>query len=201
MNTRTDSPHARKAGPIHAISTCLVLSLIAFFINKFFYTESLFSILRGGESLPLQFIVGALIGLVYAFFSVSIFAVGGRYVGWLGQVWSQMLGLLDKVDLSGLNFIWFALCAGIGEELLFRGALQPIIGMWWSSIIFMLIHSWTGELSSMNWKKWVYVATTFVASVVLSYTYIYFGLIAAIVAHTTIDIVAMLVMRKSRSTA
>ena len=201
MNTRTDSPRARKAGPIHAISTCLVLSLIAFFINKFFYTESLFSILRGGESLPLQFIVGALIGLVYAFFSVSIFAVGGRYVGWLGQVWSQMLGLLDKVDLSGLNFIWFALCAGIGEELLFRGALQPIIGMWWSSIIFMLIHSWTGELSSMNWKKLVYVATTFVASIVLSYTYIYFGLIAAIVAHATIDIVAMLVMRKSRSAA
>ena len=201
MNTSNDSPRATKAGPIHAISTCLVLSLLAFLINRFFYTESLLSILRGGESFPLQLIYGVLIGVGYAFFSVSIFAIGGRYVGWLGQVWAQMLGLLDKIDLSGLNFIWFALCAGIGEELLFRGALQPIIGMWWSSLIFMLIHSWTGELSTMNWKRLIYLATTFVASIVLSYTYIYFGLIAAIVAHTCIDIVAMLVMRKARITA
>jgi uncharacterized protein len=200
MNTSNDSPIAKRAGPIDAISACLVFSLIAFLINKFFHTESLFSILREGQLLPFQLIVGASIGIVYAFFSIVIFAVGGRYIGWLGKVWAQMLGLLDKIDLSGWNFMWFAISAGIGEELLFRGALQPIIGMWWSSLIFMLIHSWTGELSTMNWKKLVYIATTFVASIVLSYTYIYFGLIAAIVAHICIDMVAMLVMRKPQIT-
>jgi uncharacterized protein len=36
-----------------------------------------------------------------------------------------------------------ALLAGIGEELLFRGALEPFIGPWWSNALFGLAHSVT----------------------------------------------------------
>jgi membrane protease YdiL (CAAX protease family) len=33
-----------------------------------------------------------------------------------------------------------AITAGIGEEILFRGALQPVFGLLWSSIYFVLVH-------------------------------------------------------------
>ena len=201
MNTDIDFPRPYKAHlmrPIHAVSTCIVFLLIAFLINKFFYTESLISMLQGGKPLLTQLGFGMLIGSGYALLSLFVFMIGGRYIAWVGQVWAQMIRLLDKADLSGLNFIWFSISAGIGEELLFRGALQPIIGMWWTAVIFVLFHSWTGEINSVNWKKLIYLATTFAASVMLSCVCIYFGLVAAIIAHISIDIILMFVGKQLR---
>jgi membrane protease YdiL (CAAX protease family) len=51
-------------------------------------------------------------------------------------------------DAMGPSFIvcrWYdllllAIVAGIGEELLFRGALQPLIGIVWSNVLFGLLH-------------------------------------------------------------
>jgi hypothetical protein len=34
-----------------------------------------------------------------------------------------------------------ALTAGIGEELAFRGALQPIFGFWFTAVMFVISHS------------------------------------------------------------
>ncbi len=36
-----------------------------------------------------------------------------------------------------------ALLAGVGEEILFRGALEPLIGPWWSNGLFGLAHAVT----------------------------------------------------------
>ena len=36
-----------------------------------------------------------------------------------------------------------ALLAGVGEELLFRGALEPLVGPWWSNVLFGLAHAVT----------------------------------------------------------
>jgi membrane protease YdiL (CAAX protease family) len=44
---------------------------------------------------------------------------------------------------SGSLFTGFllAITTAIGEEVLFRGALQPIFGMFWTSIFFALLHA------------------------------------------------------------
>ncbi len=47
--------------------------------------------------------------------------------------------LLGNFDTLG-EWIVVALGAGIGEELLFRGALQPVFGLWFTSILFALGH-------------------------------------------------------------
>jgi membrane protease YdiL (CAAX protease family) len=47
--------------------------------------------------------------------------------------------LLGNFDTVGEWFI-LALAAGIGEELLFRGALQPVFGLWATSLIFAMAH-------------------------------------------------------------
>lgn len=47
-----------------------------------------------------------------------------------------LLGNFDTV----IEWLIVALGAGIGEEILFRGALQPIFGLWFTSIIFAIAH-------------------------------------------------------------
>lgn len=44
---------------------------------------------------------------------------------------------------------WLALAigAGIGEEILFRGALQPVLGIWFTSALFAVVHVQYGLLN------------------------------------------------------
>ncbi|NJN55548.1 MAG: CPBP family intramembrane metalloprotease, partial [Anaerolineae bacterium] len=45
---------------------------------------------------------------------------------------------------GGLDSVWewlvLALAAGISEEILFRGALQPVLGKWVTAVLFALVH-------------------------------------------------------------
>lgn len=50
----------------------------------------------------------------------------------------ELFNLFSDSLLLGLLL---ALTTGIGEELFFRGALQPIFGIFWTSIFFVLLHS------------------------------------------------------------
>jgi membrane protease YdiL (CAAX protease family) len=57
---------------------------------------------------------------------------------------SQTLESINTLLLAEFDTIWewliLAIAAGIGEELLFRGALQPVFGLPATSVIFALIH-------------------------------------------------------------
>lgn len=63
-------------------------------------------------------------------------AVNPEQVEELDSINSTLLGNIDSV------WEWFALSlsAGIGEELLFRGALQPVMGLWFSAVLFAVSH-------------------------------------------------------------
>ena len=37
--------------------------------------------------------------------------------------------------MRGFNPLWISLCAGFGEEMLFRGAPQPLLGLWLTSLV------------------------------------------------------------------
>ena len=47
--------------------------------------------------------------------------------------------LLGNIDTVGEWFV-LALSAAIGEEILFRGAIQPVFGLWATSLLFALAH-------------------------------------------------------------
>jgi hypothetical protein len=46
--------------------------------------------------------------------------------------------------LSNVDTVWegliLAIAAGVGEELLFRGALQPVLGLGFTAVLFGLVH-------------------------------------------------------------
>jgi uncharacterized protein len=75
--------------------------------------------------------------------------------------------------------------------LLFRGAIQPVIGLWWSSLIFVLLHSGTYQFRTMNWNKAVLAVLVLAMSLLLGYLFLKLGLLAAVTAHTTFDVIAL----------
>jgi len=69
----------------------------------------------------------------------------------IGVIWllldpqqAELFGELNDTLLSGLDTFgeWFilALASGIGEEILFRGALQPVFGIVFTALLFAIVH-------------------------------------------------------------
>jgi membrane protease YdiL (CAAX protease family) len=142
---------------------------------------------------PLVWQVGAGIVLAMVFSVPVLLAV--LKIDFFRSFKTLLLELTQRVDLSGWNPLWFGLCAGIGEEFLFRGALQPRLGMWWTGLLFALAHSGTGGFKSMNFMKWGYAAFLFLTSLMLGLVLTQVGLIAAMVLHSVADAVIFFVLR------
>ena len=62
----------------------------------------------------------------------------------------QSMGKLIAGNLSPIVGVLLGLSAGVGEELLVRGALQPRTGLLWASVLFAAGHvqyTWFGMLT------------------------------------------------------
>jgi len=57
---------------------------------------------------------------------------------WARRLHRDFRGILG--ELSEREIFVIAVASAIGEEVLFRGALLPMLGMLWSSVIFALLH-------------------------------------------------------------
>lgn len=88
----------------------------------------------------------------------------------------------------------FALAAlsSLAEEIFFRGALMPIIGVWGQALLFGLLHP-------MPRRAWIYMVFTFVAGVCFGYATLWAGsLIPAILAHFVINLQGFLELRNKQ---
>jgi len=56
----------------------------------------------------------------------------------------ELLQELNQEILGGMDSVWawliLALATGVGEEILFRGALQPVLGLGVTAVLFALTH-------------------------------------------------------------
>jgi membrane protease YdiL (CAAX protease family) len=151
----------------------------------------------GGINLATQLVVSqdAVLRGVLAAFLMIVLLVAGYESGW--QPLESLRREVEKVVqemFAGCRWFEFALvsiAAGVGEELLFRGALQPLLVQWtgpWIGVtvialLFGLAHALTPAY--------------FVAATVIG---VYFGwlalayddLVAPIVAHAVYDFVALM---------
>jgi hypothetical protein len=166
---------------------CAACVGLAFLLNVFAGPVPLVTIALKGKPILQQ--VGWGIALALAFGTPMWSAV--LFIPGLVSLRGQLIELFSRVDLSGLNPLWLAALAGVGEETLFRGALQPIVGIWWASLIFVVLHFRTYRFGSMTWQKAIFAAGVFLASIFLGYIFSIIGLVAAIVAHITLDAVGL----------
>ncbi len=99
---------------------------------------------------------------------------------------NRMEHLLKQLKLTLVKGLFLSVCAGVGEELLFRASIQPYLGIWVTSILFVAIH---GYLNPWNWRFSLYGLIILPFVILLSYGFEQFGLWFAIMAHTAYDAV------------
>ena len=117
-------------------------------------------------------------------------ALAVRYLPWLRPS-GKKPSPAAIVDLSGAKPLMFSLLAGVGEETLFRGALQPLWGIWLTSLVFAALHFRTARFAQGRLKQLQYLAGVFAVSVGLGFTFERFGLSVAIALHAALDFVAL----------
>ena len=191
MTVRPHMPQFRRAPSLKGqIYTCLLFVALAFIITMAFHSAPAFSEWKVGMPLGVQF---ATVAAVAAMLSMSaVIALQFPRLRTLVRVPEA----LSKIDLSGEKPWIVGLCAGIGEELLFRAALQPLVGLWFGALIFSAAHLGTAMVgSTSNIKRVAYMLNVVVAGVALGLVFAHIGLLAAILIHATIDIVGLLAYR------
>lgn len=172
-----------------ALFTITGMPLVAILLDHFSERVNLRQALIGYEAIWKQVSFG-----VFAGFLIAILAQLLISSAFLKNENTEYVNLLGRFKLSLNEIVFVSLCAGVGEEILFRGALQPIFGVLATSVIFVAIH---GYLNPKNWRISVYGLYMTIAIVGIGYMAEYLGLISAILAHTIIDIYLLKQLQKN----
>lgn len=171
-------------------ATCAAMCALALAV-MLLHPQALPAQLLSGLPVSQQVIVGLAIGGAYFLCS----AIGLKY----SRNWDSTKSTAEsysRLDLNGWNPLWIALAAGFGEELLFRGALQPIIGIWFTSALFVLAHTRAYRFNAVSRRVLIQAAGIFTVSVFLGYVAHYAGLVTAMIIHAAVDVVGLYAVRR-----
>ncbi|HXH19430.1 MAG TPA: CPBP family intramembrane glutamic endopeptidase [Chitinophagales bacterium] len=146
----------------------------------FFQGKSIREFFGEGASWKMQLLRGTFFGLTAVM--VALVLVRSR---WFMPSRIFFTGLIAAINPSAVHIFFYSLCAAVGEEILFRGAVQPHIGIWPASVLFIFLH---GYLNPFNWPITMYGLFMIIISAGLGYLYELFGIYAAMVAHFIFDV-------------
>ncbi len=127
---------------------------------------------------PWLFLVGA---------GLAGFLLGGAWVleqrlESFREVSRQTERLLRRLRLSPSEAVLLAVLTSLAEEVFFRGALLPLLGVWGQAVIFGLLHP-AGR------RGWAYTLYTFVAGVLFGYAALLSGsLWPSLLAHGLVNL-------------
>ena len=102
-------------------------------------------------------------------------------------------GMMKEINPQWYHVLFYSFCAGVGEEILFRGAIQSFIYLWPTAVIFVLIH---GYLNIKDKNMVIYGVFLVFISGGFGYLYKFLGIYAAISAHFIYDVVMFAYMKK-----
>jgi membrane protease YdiL (CAAX protease family) len=100
------------------------------------------------------------------------------------------------LKLTGMQVVAISSAAGLGEEILFRAALQPLMGLWLAAALFAIAHIRSAALADSKFKKVVYLLNVCVIGVGLGLVFQFLGLLTAIATHSIIDWAALASLRR-----
>jgi hypothetical protein len=161
--------------------TLIGFPLIGLLVLFFFRENPLNIMFRSSSNILLQLVVGLLVG--------TLLGLGAKWIvsrPFLNEVGIKYARIIQKFGISTAGIWFISFCAGFGEELLFRGALQPLLGIWLTAIIFVAIH---GYLDPRDWRVSVYGVFMTLAIAALGYLTDLMGIWTAAAAHMMIDVV------------
>lgn len=106
--------------------------------------------------------------------------------------------MMADFKINTWQAFFLSICAGVGEEILFRGAIQPILGIWLTAIIFVGSHHYLyrEKLTKKNTVPFfVMVGFLLGLGVFLGWVAEAFSLWHAIAIHFTYDLVQFMYIR------
>ena len=162
------------------ILTLIIFGLGGFLLIEFGQDKTFIQAMKQGLGPFEQLFVGFSAG-----FTASAIAVWIISRSFFDAELAFYQSLINQLDLNNGGIIFLSLCAGIGEEIFFRGGLQPFLGVWWTSIIFVALH---GYLNPRNWRISIYGMVMVGIIAGFGYLFKYVGILSAIVAHAMLDI-------------
>ncbi len=133
-----------------------------------------------GVSTPGRLLLSPLIGVGVGLLVVLLSRFATARYEWAQRLHRDFRDILGP--LTGREIFILALASSVGEELLFRGALLPWIGLWPQALVFALLHVGPGS----RFLPWT--ASALVMGLVFGGLHLGLGdLGAAITAHFTIN--------------
>ena len=129
--------------------------------------------------IPLMY--GLQLGIVYGFIAYLF-----MQAPFFEKVPVKINKLVRSMKLSVFDGLFFSLCAGIGEELLFRQGIQSFTGVLLTSVLFVALH---GYLNPYNLRFSVYGLIVLPFIILISYGLDVFGIWFCIAAHFSYDAV------------
>ncbi|MFM9006777.1 MAG: CPBP family intramembrane glutamic endopeptidase [Flavobacteriales bacterium] len=175
-----------------ALATLIMMPLVAMVVDHFSEKVNLQAALLGDMQFGMQLLWGSIAGIAIALGAHLLIASP-----LLNQVNSSYARILGRFKLNLSEVVLISLCAGIGEEMLFRGAIQPFLGIPITSILFVAIH---GYLNPRDWRLAIYGLFMTGGIAWLGYLADTRGLLSAMMGHTIIDVYLLLYLQRTAKT-
>lgn len=173
-----------------SITSAVVYLLLSFLIFRYLHGTGITEAFAHGYAIHNQLLIGIAGGGAAAAI-ISFIASRPPVSGVLDDFY--IVKVISRLRLTVFDRIQLSAFAGAGEELLFRGALQPLLGIWLTSLIFIGLHGYFKFRSSGHI---LFGAMMFGLSVLLGYLFEYVGLIAAMSAHAAYDVIVLQLMQR-----
>jgi uncharacterized protein len=142
-----------------------------------------FTVLFGRGDVAFQLLLGTVAGLWTGFAAWAIIRL--PFMARIDRKYADLIGPLIS---RRSERIWISICAGVGEEIFFRGALQYWLGIPITAILFVAVH---GYLDPRDWRISIYGIFMTLAMMLLGWLALRYGLLAPMLAHTIVDIVLL----------
>lgn len=165
-----------------SVTLAAVLVLAAVLLRRLTHRhDPLFS----AEHLALRLVIGAAIGSALAIFNAVLVARLPAFE----RVRRLAHHAVEGIEPRWHTMVIVALAAGVGEEFFFRGALDPLVGPWFTALGFVIVH---GAIKIRDRNGLMFATFLYAASVGLSALNAWQGLEAAMAAHACYDLVMLL---------
>ena len=170
-----------------AVLTLVGFPLIGMAIVKIFSHFPIQIMMRQRVTVIQQFAIGIPIGVAMGMISHYI-----SELRWIRPSTIKYANRLQNFELNKIDMVLISICAGFGEELLFRGAIQVFWGIWPTAIVFVAIHGYLNP-KDMRISAYGLMMTVFIG--IMGYMMEYWGIWSAIAAHAMIDMVLLFRMK------
>ena len=159
-------------------------------LSILYFTESItpFTFFTSGKLLWQQLLSGTVFGI-----SAAVAALGIVQTKWMTKEMTFFGELIEKMAPTYAHAVFYSFCAGVGEEILFRGGIQPYLGIWITSFLFILLH---GYINPYNIDLTVYGIFMILISAGLGYLFEIYGILSSITAHFLFDLVMFISLKK-----